>query len=307
MDLLTLKNQIMKNEIQHFYVFTGTELGIQKIYLNQMSKVLNIPITVSYSVNEVLSKCNSNSLFGSQCGFYTVRGDEDFIKHEELHDRVNLRNSFLVVLYEKLDEGLKFTKHFKNSIIEFNALTENVLISYITREGLSSKSAKELSSKVSCSYDLAFLEIDKIKNYAQHEHIPLDRSFEILVDNGLISGDEESDVFQFVNAVMKREGKTAVKIFEQLKSKGTQNINILGMLYNTMKTVLLVQCCENSDICNVTGLNNGQVYHAKKHINIYNDYELVSALKLICETTQNIKNGKIDDNVSLLYVVTQII
>ena len=76
MDITVLKDQIIKNNLSNVYIFTGEEIGIQNIYLNQMSKVLNMPITRADSVSEIYNKCTSKSLFGSSKGFYVISAIE---------------------------------------------------------------------------------------------------------------------------------------------------------------------------------------------------------------------------------------
>ena len=43
MTIIELKSDIMHKHLSNFYIFTGEEIGIMNIYLNQISKTLNIP------------------------------------------------------------------------------------------------------------------------------------------------------------------------------------------------------------------------------------------------------------------------
>ena len=99
-----------------------------------------------------------------------------------------------------------------------------------------------------------------------------------------------------------------IRIAHILKANNIPSVNILGTLYNSLKTVLLIQCCEGSDICNITGLDNRQVYFNKKYINrYYSDGELVNAIKLLARVVDDIKTGKIDDDISVEFSLLHII
>lgn len=308
MTILDLKEDIIKKSLQHFYVFTGTELGIMNIYLEQMSKVANIPITRLDNVVSVLGKCRSRSLFGSTSGFYVVRGDTDFIKQDKVYseiDSILSNNNYLVLLYDKIDSRLKFGKFFKNRIIEFEPLSKPILKKYVQRVcSLNDKLAEELCDIVSDSYDLAMLECDKVNQFAEAMNVSADVGMKELVMQRQIYQPETSDVFQFTDSVLSRNSKRAMSIYEILRANGVSSINILGTLYNSMKSVLLIQCCDSGDnISEVTGLDKGQIYFNKKYVGKYNTGKLVDTVKLLIKVIADIKNGVIEEEYSVPYIV----
>ena len=296
----------MHNQLSNLYVFTGTELGIQKIYLEQMSKVLNKPIIRADSVLSIYSKCTSRSLFGNTSCFYVIRDDMDIIKEEKVYTELSneISDNYIVLIYEKIDSRLKFGKFFKDRTINFEKLALNVLKAYIRKVcPLNDKNLELLADKVGGSYDLALLEADKINQYAKAANTDVDKSMTHLLQTGVIYQPEESDVFEFTDCFMSRNVNATLKVGQNLLNNGTQAINILGTLYNTMKSVLLIQVCEDSDICGTTGLDSRQVYFNKKYVGKFCTDRLVSSVKLIARTVNDIKNGKIDDFTSLYYIV----
>ena len=306
MDIIELKERIIQKDLNNFYVFTGTEIGIQKIYLEQMSKVFNMPITRVNSVVEVYSKCTSKSLFGSSCGFYVIRDDTDIMKQEKVYETLSddIGDNVIVLLYEKIDSRLKFGKYFKDVTVNFEKLSNEVLKRYIKKEcPMNENHLAELSNEVSGSYDIALLEVDKIKKYADALGIDYDRSLERLIDLGAIYQPEESNVFEFTDAFMSKQIDKVLHLADVLLSSGVQSINILGTLYNTVKTVLLIQVCQNNDVSSTTGLDNRQVYFNKKYVGKFSSEHLVYLLKLIAGVIDDIKNGLIDDNFSLPYII----
>ena len=315
MTIIDLKDQIIKNNLSNFYIFTGTEIGIINIYLKQMSNKLGLPITRADSILSIYGKCQGGSLFGDSTGFYVIRDDRDFIKQEQLFDTIktSIRKNVIVLLYDKIDSRLKFGKHFKDDIVAFEKLTPNVLKSYIKKEiDLSDKNIDTLMELCGGRYDMCMLEIDKIKQYemavtTKSEGTRSDGAFMELLESGVIYQPEETDVFKFTDAVCNRNKKLAFELEQVLMANNNSSINILGTLYNSMKSVMLIQVCESKNISEVTGLDNRLIYFNKKYVGKYSSSELLKAIKLISKVIEGVKNGWIDDVYATKFVLVNIL
>ena len=316
MTIIELKEQIIKNELSNFYVFVGEEIGIINIYLKQMSNKLNLPITRADSVLSIYSRCMGGSLFGDDVGFYVIRNDFDFMKQEKSYSTIkeDIGKNVIVLLYDKVDSRLKFGKFFKDDTVAFEKLTPNILKSYIKREiPLSDTNIESLMQLCNGSYDLCMLEIDKIKQYHASAYIdrmqvpPIDKAYLDLISMGVIYQPEESDVFKFTEAVCSHNAQEAFEIEKVLRDNGSSSINLLGTLYNSLKSVLLIQCCGSGDkITEVTGLDNRQIYYNKRYVGKYYTEDLVKAVRLIYNVVSGIKSGRIDDAYATRYVLVNI-
>ncbi len=315
MTIIDLKDQIIKNNLSNFYIFTGTEIGIINIYLKQMSNKLGLPITRADSILSIYGKCQGGSLFGDSTGFYVIRDDRDFMKQEQLFDTIktSIRKNVIVLLYDKIDSRLKFGKHFKDDIVAFEKLTPNVLKSYIKKEiPLSDKNIETLMEVCGGSYDMCMLEVDKISQFVMSGEIrgydmTYDEAFTDLLECGVIYQPEETDVFKFTDAVCSRNKKLAFELEQVLMANNNSSINILGTLYNSMKSVMLIQVCESKNISEVTGLDNRLIYFNKKYVGKYSSGELVKAIKLISKVIEGVKNGWIDDVYATKFVLVNIL
>lgn len=315
MTIIDLKDQIIKNNLSNFYIFTGTEIGIINIYLQQMSTKLGLPITRADSVLSIYGKCQGGSLFGDSTGFYVIRDDRDFMKQEQLFDTIktSIRKNVIVLLYDKIDSRLKFGKHFKDDIVAFEKLTPNVLKSYIKKEiPLADKNIETLMEVCGGSYDMCMLEVDKIKQYTDSLYLlcnkkDYDAGFSELLKCGVIYQPEETDVFKFTEAVCSRNKRLAFELEQVLMANNNSSINILGTLYNSMKSVMLIQVCEGKNISEVTGLDNRLIYFNKKYVGKYSSGELVKAIKLISKVIEGVKNGWIDDVYATKFVLVNIL
>lgn len=317
MTIIDLKNQIMKNCLTNVYIFVGEEIGIMNIYLNQMAKTLNMPVTRAESVASIYAECTSKSMFGNTTGFYVIRNDKDITKEEKAYQSLSkdIGKNVIVLLYDKVDSRLKFGKFFKDQTITFEKLAPNVLKSYVKKAcpGLSDKNCEHLIALCNGSYDLCMLEIDKILHYQETTYDrdnykdSVDHCFDVLLKSGVIYQPEESDVFKWTEAVCNRNRKEAFKLERVLRDNGTQSINMLGTLYNSMKSVMLIQCCTGQHVCEITGLDNRQVYFNKKYVGKYKTGELVRNVKLISRVVDGIKNGLYDDTYATRFVLCNIL
>ena len=315
MTIIDLKDQIIKNNLSNFYIFTGTEIGIINIYLQQMSNKLGLPITRADSILSIYDKCQGGSLFGDSTGFYVIRDDRDFMKQEQLFDTIktSIRKNVIVLLYDKIHSRLKFGKHFKDDIVAFEKLTPNVLKSYIKKEiPLSDKNIETLMEVCGGSYDMCMLEVDKISQFVMSGEIrgydmTYDEAFTDLLECGVIYQPEETDVFRFTDAVCSRNKRLAFELEQVLMANNNSSINILGTLYNSMKSVMLIQVCESKNISEVTGLDNRLIYFNKKYVGKYSSGELVKAIKLISKVIEGVKNGWIDDVYATKFVLVNIL
>lgn len=314
MTIIDLKNQIMKNCLTNLYVFVGEEIGIMNIYLNQMSKTLNMPVTRAESVASIYAQCTSRSMFGNTTGFYVIRNDKDIAKEEKAYQSLSkdIGKNVIVLLYDKVDSRLKFGKFFKDQTITFEKLAPNVLKSYVKKacSGLSDKNCEHLIELCNGSYDLCMLEIDKILHYQETTYDrddykdSVNHCFDVLLKSGVIYQPEESDVFKWTNAVCTRNCKEAFKLERILRDNGTQSVTMLGTLYNSLKSILLIQCCQSSHISEVTGLDNRQIYFNKKYVGNFDTSDLVYAVKLIAKVVDGIKTGLYDDVYATRYVLS---
>lgn len=317
MTIIELKDQIIKNQLSSFYIFVGEEIGIINIYIEQMSNKVGLPVIRADSVLSVYSKCTTRSIFGNSDSIYVIRGDKDFMKEEKVHLTIeqDVGKNIIILLYDKLDSRLKFGKFFKDQTITFEKLAPNVLKSYVKKAcpGLSDKNCEHLIELCNGSYDLCMLEIDKILHYQETTYDrddykdSVNHCFDMLLKSGVIYQPELSDVFKLAEAVCLKRKQEAIKLANTLQFGGIQSVNILGTLYNSLKSVLLIQCCEGGSVCEVTGLSSQLVYFNKRYVGKYPAQHLIEAIKLIANVISGIKTGWIDDSYATIYVLVNIL
>lgn len=256
----------------------------------------------------IYNKLNINDMFNSK-KLYIIIDDIDFVKEEKLWNSINTNNNIIIFKFSNLDKRNKFYKYFENKIVEFNKLSEDILIKYIHKElpELSNNNCSKLINICNNNYNQILLEVDKIKNIEDARLNDYNDIFEYL-DNCNAFHKEISDItFEFIEKVLKKQYNNIFDLRKKLVQIGESNIKLLSLLYTNFKTILLLQSCKSNDICKTTGLQYYQVKYNQDKLNYYTISELINAIRIIQKTEEGIKTGKIDEDLSIDYVLCNIL
>lgn len=320
MDILTVKAQIKNKTPDKFYIFTGDEWEVQRIYVNKIIECGSFQRMNNDSVAGVFTKLRNKSIF-SKPTCYVIRDDAEFIKNETAWSKVEevLEDNIIILELSNIDKRSKFYKHYKDKIIDFERLSDDVLIKYIQREiDLSERNCRRLIDICDGNYGRILLEIDKIRCYALYAYPEVgnednsgdyNRSFEELLKDGTIYQPPKDMVFDWVDAVLRRKINDAFSLYAECERKGVSVLVMLSVLYTNTKQVLQVQDCmrEHADIAKSTGLSSYQIKLAKDKCGYYGIGELLYMLKCIRATEVGIKIGKVDEKTAIPKLLVDIL
>lgn len=305
MELWELKDRIKNNSIPNFLIFTGPEVGLMDIYINQISKTLGIKpkridsVSIAISGSKVLS-------FTESTKFNLVRGDKTFQSNEKMQEKLKTFKDYLILVYDSIDKRSKLYKEFEDNIVNFDFMDEKTLLSLLSRKlPLSQDNLKWLMT--ACGYDYArcLLELQKLEIF-KDEDPNLDELFAQFKKDGVIHEEIGEVIFQFVDAVTRRKKQSAWKLYELLKLKGEVGVKVIALLYSNFKALLSVQFCNNPTVEN-TGLTPYQITINKSKRNIYTDDELLKIVNLLRTLDFNIKNGIMEDSITIDYLLVKIL
>ena len=224
MNIQELQKQIVSKELNNLYVFLGEEIAIQKIYINKIAEVMNLEIQYVEEYKQIHNSLNVNDLFGTK-KLYVILDDLDILKQENIWGEINTNGHIIIFKYNTIDKRNKFYKYFEQQIVEFNCLSEDVLVKYIQKElpNLSEPNCKKLIDICNSNYNQILLEIDKINNYADYPYEPLsgtnltDLTFNQLERQGAFHKDISDITFLFIEKVIIRDIHQIYELQKQLK------------------------------------------------------------------------------------------
>lgn len=170
MDVSSLKAKIKSRQIPSYLIFSGPEWKVQRIYIDQIAKILGKEIRYIDVVSDIYGQLKNRS-FVQKSYVYIVRDDKDLITNEKLQQNIEsvLGNNILIHLLTTVDKRTKFYKSFKDAIVDFEALSDAMLKKYILKEiKLSERNVERLIDICEHDFGKILLEIDKIKNYVKY-------------------------------------------------------------------------------------------------------------------------------------------
>lgn len=310
MDITALKSQIKSGKFDKWYIFTGPEIQVMRIYLYQMAKVSQRTLKNFDSITSLAQKSYSRSIVNT--AFLAVFYEErELLSDEKLQALITQNNTFsehlLVFVYSNIDKRSKLYKNYKDHIVEFDYLSEDILIRYIQKDiNLPEHACRKLIDYCESDYSRILLEIDKILQYSHASGRTVENAFAKLIDDGTIYVPPRDAVFDFVDAVLRNKPNLAFELLEESYASGESTLVLLANLYTGAKSVLQVQAYSgDKKLTEATGLTAFQVKLASGRRNVFSNGDLVFLMQLIREVERGIKIGTIDDALAVSYVLVQ--
>lgn len=314
MQVAEIKNDIKSGSVRDFYIFSGDEWKVQEIYINQLAKAKNLRIKRINSINDIYVQLRNKSFLSSNfC--YVVRDDEAFISNEQLWSQVKNSKIFAGNIYilqlTNLDKRTKFYKAFQDEICIFEHLEPRILKKYIQKEiDLNDKNCQDLMEICEYDYGRCLLEINKIQKYAEGNVVLIkniyNNAFEILLESGAIYQPPKDAIFDFVDAVLRKKVNLSLELLQECYDIGEATMVMLTVLFNNVRSTLQVQTYHGDNLSKATGLTNWEIKLAKSHIGYYTDDWLEYMLLEIQRVESGIKQGKIEEEFAMRYLLGQI-
>ena len=310
MEIATIQKQIRDKSVDNFYIFTGDETAVQKIYVDKIAECKGLNIIRADSVSDIMVKLH-NRTFICNNNCYVIRNDSDFLKAETSWDKVisSIGNNIFILIYDNIDKRGKFYKRFTDTIAIFEHLGEDILTKYIQKHiNLSVDNCKILIDVCENDYSRILLEIDKIQQYLLTiQNSSVDSVFEKLLNDGTIYRPPKDAIFDMVDSVCKGRIIDTYRLYSDYKGVNENPLAIITVLYNNMKQLLQVQSCKDTDIAKTTGLNSWIIQQTKQKIGAYTISELVNALRLIQATETKIKTGEMEQDIVIDYILLNVL
>lgn len=310
MNIADVKTDIKNKKIKPYYIFAGDEIEVQRIYINKIAEIKGLNVVRADCIADVWSSIITPTLFDTP-SLYVVRDDKD-LQNDILSTQIeknNLNGNVIINLITTVDKRTKWYKANSDKIVLFERLSDEVLLKYVQREiTLNKRNCERLIAICENDYSRILLEIDKIKSFMNFlPECDCNKTFEAFVEDGTISVPPQDAIFDLVDAILKRQAERVYYLLDQCRQVNEANMVILSVLYNNAKQVLQVQACESSDIAKSTGLTPYLVKCAKEKCGHYSNGELVDMLKLIQKIQKGIITGQIEDEISVDYLLVNIL
>jgi len=314
MNIMELKKSLDSGELSNLYVFTGEEYTILNIYIDKVCSFFDT-VKRSDSVLSIYKSLSARSLIQTGKQVFVVRDDKEFLTSEtiwaDLMKRLKARNATLVVKYSSIDARSKFNKHFDEYITVFDRLSDRVLLKYIYKDiTLSQENANTLMNACNGDYGRILLEINKIQNVMEYYKLSANDAFKMCLNAHAIYIEPEGQVFDLVDSILTRNYRSVYKMLAESRRRGDNELYVFSLLHNNVKTILQIQTFGNSDnkkLIQATGLTQYQINTCSKYLNRYTCEELIRFMKYIKYCDKSIKDGTMQSDFALDYLLVNVL
>ena len=313
MNILDLKKTISEKKLLNLYIFSGEEVAIQDIYIKKIVKNFSGNVLSVETVSSIIPRLKGNSLLSNKPTLFIVRNDKEFSGTESIwklfEDKRTFHNNTILLVYSSIDKRGKFYKHFEDQIVFFDKLSDEILSKYIRKEiPLSMNYCKDLIAICESDYNRILLEIDKINRLSRVKNISADKAYELGKSCNLIYIPPMGAVFDLLDSILRRNVSEVYRLYTESQRRGDSALAIISLLGSNVKAILQVQTLGNSNnLSEYTGLTGFQIKLAKEKLNYYSDMELIRILKVLQYCEKAIKNGIMESDMVVDYLLVNIL
>ena len=195
---------------------------------------------------------------------------------------------------------------FNNYIVELPKLEDWQIKDYVysVAEGANEKSLDRLIDV--CGNDIYRInqELNKIKIFTQQER---NFTFDKFIEDGIFSDLSTYTIFDFSNAIVKRDRETLRKIYKEIDKIDIEPIGLVTVLLNNFRNIIKIQLANNptAESC---GMKPNQFWAIKHSCGLYTKEQLLSIFNFLTEIDKKIKTGMIPvDSFLIDYIVINIL
>lgn len=311
MELRDLMEKVSSFNIPHYLIFFGEEQKIIDEYIHQIRNFIKHTYIPCESVQSV-SNITRRKTLDKRCRIFTVIDDFTFSKNADawgiVKKQFNNSKDYLILRYNTLSKKESFYKKNKQNCVQFSHLSDEVLQQYIQCDlpDLSDENISKLIGYCSNDYGRILFEIDKVKQYTKFiKSKNEDKCFEELDKQGLFHKEIGDITFELTDAVLGGYPEKAIQKLDEAKRKGEPVMMIASILYNGFRNLLAYQGLGSNKqgAMERTGLTKGELWGCTKNVGGYNIEEVKRNMLLCQEIESGIKMGKIDEDISLDYLI----
>lgn len=301
MNLFELKQKLKNNELDKFYVFYGEEYIVLETYVDKIVKASGLSRKSLYSVTDISSSLRANNIFGSSY-VYVIREDRNFMVNPNLWDIVKNNNSkhILIFIYSNIDKRSKFYSSNEDYIVEFIKLSPEVILKHIMNDyQISSEYGIKIINRCDNDYGKILLNLKKLKILATINNTTINEIYPEAIKENLIPISNTDILSDFSECILDADINNVWLFLKLLRNNNEASIKLLGIIYNNLRSLMLVQACSSKNISQKTGLDDWLAKKLLNYTNVYDISTLVKSLSFLRESEVGLKSGNIDENMVL--------
>lgn len=277
MNIAELKKDMKANNLAGLYIFTGEEIYIRNLYIEQIVDLGFIWKELP-TVAELFKSVGTTKLIQKPT-LYVIRDDMDFIKQDstvwdKLVAWVNNSVNKVILIYNNIDKRNKFFKTFEENTVKFEKLSETVLLKYVQKEAdISRENALDLIHRCDSNFNLCLLELNKVIMFSLSNNISIDEAYKKCCADRVVLDLPKESLEKYITAVMNKDFSLAIEISNDFDFTEEPPLKILAFLYNSFEVLFAVVAYEsglslkkNESGANFWAVKNAEIFGIKWQI-----------------------------------------
>lgn len=277
MNIAELKKNMKANNLAGLYIFTGEEIYIRNLYIEQIVDLGFIWKELP-TVAELFKSVGTTKLIQKPT-LYVIRDDMDFIKQDstvwdKLVAWVNNSVNKVILIYNNIDKRNKFFKTFEENTVKFEKLSETVLLKYVQKEtDISRENALDLIHRCDSNFNLCLLELNKVIMFSLSNNISIDEAYRKCCADRIVLDLPKESLEKYITAVMNKDFSLAIEISNDFDFTEEPPLKILAFLYNSFEALFAVVAYEsglslkkNESGANFWAVKNAEIFGMKWQI-----------------------------------------
>lgn len=306
--LIDLKSELVNNEVNHIYVFTGEEFKIRSIYVEKICEIVG-KYQFMDSMESLYKELSKKPLFRIKTA-YICYGDNDYLKQsDKVYEKLisKVKDNVVVLVFETIEERSKFFKFFDEYITIFNRVSDDIAVKYVNKQcHVPLKIAQEIAFNCNNSYNNIINEMDKYQYVEQEKDHTID-ALTYAYQMGIMNKrDEVPSPKEFADAFIQRDRHSLGRYVSILEDKETDMLYYLSELYQTFQIALFIKRYGKwnggTEAYNA-GLYWGRVKEVREFNILYNQNDILDILKCIKQLDDDIRIGRIANNLALSWLI----
>ena len=277
MNIAELKKDMKANNLAGLYIFTGEEIYIRNLYIEQIVDLGFIWKELP-TVAELFKSVGTTKLIQKPT-LYVIRDDMDFIKQDstvwdKLVAWVNNSVNKVILIYNNIDKRNKFFKTFEENTVKFEKLSETVLLKYVQKEtDISRENALDLIHRCDSNFNLCLLELNKVIMFSLSNNMSIDEAYRKCCADRIVLDLPKESLEKYITAVMNKDFSLAIEISNDFDFTEEPPLKILAFLYNSFEALFAVVAYEsglslkkNESGANFWAVKNAEIFGIKWQI-----------------------------------------
>ena len=295
MKLSELKNNIVNNTLNNsLLIFVWSDNNfLARQYVHEIAKVKGQDIQFVENYGELVGISTNENVFGEEFGEGVLKVLNVDTFDELANDRMSLLENSIILCNKIAKEVEHSYESYPNLVVKFPKVEPWQVKDYIrvNCKGLSKESIERLYSITNGDVFRIDNELGKISCF------PIDKQddiFKRMLLSGAYNDLSQLNIFNLVNAIIKREMTIIGDALRNIKSIDVDAIGLTTILHNNIKNIIDIQM-NSKATPESTGMSEKQFNVVKKYnCGKYKDETLRKLLSFLDEIDFKLKSGGLD-------------